>query len=295
MLPPSPTVSRVVVVVLDGLRADAIPLFPLPQLRGLAVRGAWTTSARTVLPSVTAAALTSLVAGVHPVDHGIEGDRFGLPRPRLPLTPLPALLGAHELPVRGFFTALPRVYRGFAERAVRRIGATVTFDGTTADDVLENALSVLGEVRRGLFLLHWPDADRAGHAHGWDSPEYLAAARRLDHAFGQLVRRIGALDDDGTLVIALADHGGGGAVANDHDSTHPLDTTIPMLLLGGAVMPGPLPAGVSLLDVPATVAWALGLTPPASYAGRPLAEAFHRLPAWVRRGARPLIAAERAA
>jgi len=48
------------------------------------------------------------------------------------------------------------------------------------------------------------------------------------------------------------------------------------VVVGGAVAPGALRRSASLLDVPATVAWALGLTPPASYAGSPFTEAFLR-------------------
>ena len=68
--------------------------------------------------------------------------------------------------------------------------------------------------------------------------------------------------------------GGGGASPRNHHSTHPLDLTIPIVIAGGQVARTTLPTGSSLLDVPATVAWALGIQPPASWDGRPLHEAF---------------------
>jgi arylsulfatase A-like enzyme len=80
--------------------------------------------------------------------------------------------------------------------------------------------------------------------------------------------------DPETLVIVCADHGGGGMEARGHNSLHPLDQRIPLVLLGGCVRAGRLPAGCSLLDVPATTCWALGVTPPANYSGRPLLQAF---------------------
>ncbi|MFP5356117.1 MAG: hypothetical protein ACLGIK_13375, partial [Gemmatimonadota bacterium] len=76
-------------------------------------------------------------------------------------------------------------------------------------------------------------------------------------------------------LVALADHGGGGAVARDHDSTHPHDRTIPLVLAGGDVVSGELAPLSSLLDVPATIAWAMGAGVPSGYAGRALVEAFH--------------------
>jgi arylsulfatase A-like enzyme len=79
--------------------------------------------------------------------------------------------------------------------------------------------------------------------------------------------------DPHTLVIALADHGGGGVTMNDHCEEHPLNWTIPVILAGGSVQRVTLEAA-HLLDIPATAAWALGLTPPDVYAGRALVEAI---------------------
>jgi arylsulfatase A-like enzyme len=101
------------------------------------------------------------------------------------------------------------------------------------------------------------------------SDPYAEAARRMDASVGALVSAID-LADPATLLIALADHGGGGAVPDHHNSEHPLDRTIPLMMAGGAVQPGALPPGASLLDVPATICWALGIPQPASFAGSPI-------------------------
>jgi arylsulfatase A-like enzyme len=124
-----------------------------------------------------------------------------------------------------------------------------------------------------LILFHWADADRAGHEFGWMSPEYGDAARRLDATLALLMAATGAESDPHTLVVALADHGGGGLVHDHHEGDHPLNCTIPLLLVGGGMRPRQL-AAASLLDVPTTVAWALGVTPPNAYVGRVLHEAF---------------------
>lgn len=105
------------------------------------------------------------------------------------------------------------------------------------------------------------------------SDEYARAAHRLDQALGLLAVLAGVEHDEGTLLIALADHGGGGVDPHDHNSDHPLDRTIPLLLAGLAVAGEEL-YEPSLPDVPATVLWALGIPLPDSYIGRPLYEAF---------------------
>ena len=55
---------------------------------------------------------------------------------------------------------------------------------------------------------------------------------------------------------------------------HPHDRTIPLVVAGGGVAQGELAPCTSILDVPATVAWALGVPVPPEYAGRVLVEAF---------------------
>ncbi len=267
-------VRRVIVVVLDGLRPDAIPRFGLHHAAALARRGTSTMLGRTVSPSVTAAAMASLLTGATPERHGLQDTRFHIPRPSGPLHPLPRLLAEHSYPSSAFLARMPLLLTGIAQRIAAHAGVSqARFSGIGAADILTAATATLRDQRRGLILLHWPDGDAAGHEHGWMSDGYAAAARGMDRELGRLVSMVD-LEDPATLLIALADHGGGGARVDHHDSAHPLDTTIPIMLAGGAVRRGDLGAGSSLLDVPATVCWALGIPQPESYAGRPLMHAI---------------------
>jgi len=273
MLRESP-VRRVVLVVLDGLRPDAIPRFDLANVTALARGGASTMLGRTVSPSVTACAMASLLTGATPHRHGLESDRFHLPRSRGTLDPLPRLLAARGLPTSAFLRAMPMLFATVAQRIAAHVGVhRARFRGEDCLAILEAARPTLFEQNTGLILMHWPDADKAGHAHGWMSTGYAEAARKFDAAMGELMQIID-LADPSTLLIALADHGGGGAVPDHHNSDHPLDRTIPIILAGGAVRPGSIPPGASLLDVPATICWALGLPQPESFAGRALTSCF---------------------
>lgn len=270
-------IRRVIVVVLDGLRPDAIDGFDLAHLRGIAERGAHTLAGTTVAPSVTAAAMGSLLTGVSPERHGLTSDRFHVPRSRGAIAPLPRLLEEAGYGTTACMAQVPLLYRRIARALARRLGvARPLFDGDRAEEILTVARPRLSSQRSGLLLFHWPDADRAGHAEGWMSPAYGQAARSMDAALGRLVDLTGVEHDPSTALIALADHGGGGATPRDHDSAHPLDRTIPIVIAGGAVVPGRLGAGTSILDVPATVLWALGVTAPPTYEGRALVEAFDR-------------------
>lgn len=271
-------VRRIVLVVLDGLRPDAIVRFRLQRVAGLARRGASTFRAQTVSPSITPCAMASLLTGSAPERHGMRSERIQIPRPRGPVHPLAKELGKHSLPSSFFMPQVPWLMRGIAARLAAALGiGEFRCRGRDADEVLDAARGRLASQERGLIALHWLDADRAGHEFGWMSPEYGAAAERMDAALGELESLVDLCDPE-TVLIALADHGGGGATAKHHDSAHPLDTTIPVMLAGGAIVPCELGTGVSLTDVPATILWALGIDRPDSYVGRPLLQAFAKLP-----------------
>lgn len=268
---------RVVLVVLDGLRPDAIDAFSLPHLLALESVGASTRTASTVSPSVTAAAMGSLLTGVRPEVHGLTSDRFHIPHSRGPVHPLPAALREAGLTTSAFLAQPPLLFRRLGKALAVRLGIqSAHFVGQQAPEIALAARHTLATQRRGLIVFHLPDADRAGHAHGWMSPEYGDAARRLDATTGLL--RALALDDhmDDTLLVVCADHGGGGAVSNDHDSAHPLDRMIPVILAGCGVRRGAALGDASLLDVPVTLLSVLGVPVPDDYEGRVLEEAFAR-------------------
>lgn len=266
-------IRRVVLVVLDGLRGELVQQGTLPNLDRLCDQGAWTNRATTVNPSVTAAAMLSLFTGVSPGRHGIGTDGFAIPPRADQLRPISRLLSAARLPTSIHMRRIPLHYRWLAAR-MKRLAGVAAFEsrGRTSSEVLAAARPALEEQRRGLIFMHWPEADQAGHDHGWGSPEYLDAVTSLDHSVGNLVAQLES-QRDLPLVIFCADHGGGGIDPFDHESDHPLDITIPILLWGAGVRPGAL-HDATLLDIPPTVLWALGLQQPSDYEGRPLLEAF---------------------
>jgi arylsulfatase A-like enzyme len=272
----SPVVARrVILVVADGLRPDIIPLLDLPTLGHLARQGAATLDGRTVSPSVTAAAMASLLTGVEPRVHGLDNSRFRIPRPSERIDPMPHVLRTAGVSTSAWRARLPWTYRGLGAALGARLGFDrVCFSGSGAGEILTAARAALSGPCEGLLMLHWPDADRAGHDYGWPSPAYLRAARGIDHWLGELDRIASASRDDDTLLIVLADHGGGGTRRRDHDSYHPLNRRIPIILAGGVVRQTMLLPDSSLIDVPPTILHALGVEIPASYSGRVLIEAF---------------------
>ena len=263
--------ARCVMFLVDGLRPDAIRPDLAPSLHALAQDYTHAPHAFTVRPSATVAAVLSLTTGVGPATHGLVEPGLANLRKLGSLRPVPRVLGARQLPttvVAGEIVAaevpVARVLTGVA--GVSRFVATAG----PARRVAAAALGRLRFVPDGLVIVYVNDCDRAGHAEGWMSPSYLDAVREVDLAVGQL--RACAAD---SLLLVLADHGGGGVEPKDHDKPHPTNDRIPLVLAGPRIRRRHvLREPASLLDVPPTVLWSLGLDIPAEYEGRVLYDAF---------------------
>lgn len=264
---------RVVVLLVDGLRPDAVTVDRMPSLYHLGAKFVRAAHATTVRPSTTVAALTSLVTGVSPRRHGLTDA--GVP----PITtlagvePLPRLLRRCGLAASVVAAELPLIRRWMvrALTAVAGIGK-LSFADPDPVRMADAVIAAMERAPRGLILVYFPHCDQAGHAHGWMSPAYLRAVRRVDETIGilapVLVRE---------LAIVLSDHGGGGAAARDHDTPHPLNDRIPLILAGRRLpQSAVIERGVSLLDVPVTIAEALGVPVPSSYEGSSLLDLVTR-------------------
>lgn len=265
---------KIVLVVVDGLRPDAITAEEMPALKAMIANGWHAPSARTVRPSVTVAALTSLGCGVAPATHGLTEGRFReLPRLSM-LNPLPAELRRLGVETSVVTPELPGAARWLAGALLRLAGVTRLIATSSAPAKLVEAgmERVAGNRKRELVVIYLNDADIAGHAWGWMSGAYLQAVRTIDRA---LARILPITTDQEALVVLTADHGGGGVIGNDHDHPHPVNETIPIAMLGGRVAPGVVASeNVRLLDIPPTVLHGFGGTAPAGYEGRVIHEAF---------------------
>ncbi len=267
---------KVLLLVIDGLRPDAVTPAVMPVLNGL-IREGWSAAhAVTVRPSVTVAALTSLATGVSPERHGLVHPRL-TSLGRVPaLAPLPVALRRMGVATTVVAPVLGGTARWVTGALLRLGGITRLLPAPPAPGhVIEGATDQLrGNPRPEFVVAYVNDTDIAGHAWGWMSAPYLQAAAMVDRGLTPLRA---SLEDPGTLVIVCADHGGGGVLHTDHDHPHPVNDRIPLFLLGKRVQCGATgmePA--RLLDIPPTVLWALGGTAPAQYEGRVLNEAFVR-------------------
>lgn len=73
------TYDKVVIVVFDGLRPDCVTPQRMPRLAAFAAHNKSFSQARSVFPSMTRVATTSIATGAPPSIHGIVGNQFYFP------------------------------------------------------------------------------------------------------------------------------------------------------------------------------------------------------------------------
>jgi arylsulfatase A-like enzyme len=271
---------KALLVIIDGLRPDAITLQRMPALAGMIQAGWRAEAAATVRPSVTVAALTSLATGITPARHGLTDVRIASLGRLRGLRPLPLELRRHGVGTVVITGQLAGSARWLAGALLRLAGAGRLVPATPSPrNLMDVALRELhGNKARELIVVYLNDADLAGHAWGWMSPAYLQATATIDRALGRLAP---LAEDPDALIVVTADHGGGGVLEYEHDHPHPLNEAIPVAMLGGRVIPGTVSREpVHLLDIPPTLLHGFGGTAPAAWEGRVLHEAFIPEPAW---------------
>ncbi|MFE1663395.1 alkaline phosphatase family protein [Microbacterium sp. P02] len=206
-----------VVFVVDGLGARNLA-GRAGHARFLAPLSTKKDVARTVFPSTTAAALTSLLTGEWPGEHGIVGYRARVPgTDDVPnqlkgwetdglspttwqrCTPIMEREAARGRPC---FVVSRAEYlgSGFTEATLR--GATFR----VADDLIERvelAADAAAQHPGALVYLYAPELDSAGHRFGWESDEWGTTLELVDRAAlalqASLPRGVGA--------VLTADHG----------------------------------------------------------------------------------------
>lgn len=257
--------NPIVVISIDGLRPDAIAKAKATNLMKLINGGTSFSRARTVRPSVTLPAHTSMLTGLDPAQHGIVWDVY-LPTYG-PVRHKTALEIAKEA---GFHTAL-----FVAKEKLLHLNRPNSVDHFEKTDKEGNAIAdafadYVGQ--RGLpdvSFLHLPDPDASGHLYLWMSRLYLSAVRSADHAVGRIVetaRR--APGDQKPTIIVTADHGGHGF---NHIDDIKENNQVPFIVNGDKIAAGIIRDDlVQTSDVAPTILSILGLAIPDHWTSRPV-------------------------
>lgn len=190
--------------------------------------------ARTILPSTTAAAITSFGTGALPGKTRMVGYSVAIPasgnstRQGPPTIYSPATLnGLTTMNLLAFTDGIdveswqsePTLFERLASAGVESVvisPPTFASSGLTraalrgsrhvgAVSLTDRVNAALKELRKGapLVYLYWSDIDHAGHKHGAHSPQWTAALEEFDAGLKTLLRHLPA----GVQTMLTADHG----------------------------------------------------------------------------------------
>ncbi len=255
--------SKVLLVLVDGMRPDALAQTGHPLFDTLKLECAYALDARTVFPSVTLPCHMSLFHSVAPERHGILTNLY-VPQVR---------------PVKGLFDTLCTFKRTNAMfynweelRDLARPGA-LAFGQYVSGRVYgyEEANAILADAAAECIAKYAPDCvflylgftDEAGHASGWMSEEYMRSIRQ---SLDCIARVLNGLSADYRFLLT-ADHGGHD---RSHGTTMPEDMTIPIFARGPEFAAGSRMNGASILDIAPTIVKLLGVPAEDEWEGKPL-------------------------
>lgn len=215
------TAKHIVLIVIDGLGDALINEQSAPNLA--AHRIGRITS---VFPSTTASAVTTLLTGLAPAQHGLTGwhmwfaeiDRILAVLPLVPRGPrvpgwdrrsLPPTLFAHhglaEQVTRHHLTLSPRSIAGSPFNAFHCRGSTcLPYDAPAEFFPLLAATLTAGSDLPSYVHAYLPDLDELMHEVGPAAPATGALLKDIDAAFGEFLQFIAGT---GTHVVLTADHG----------------------------------------------------------------------------------------
>ena len=238
-------------VVVDGLRLDAVTPETMPATAALALSGTLV-EAHHVPPTFTRPGLTTIATGAPPV---LSGVNYNSRQGRVQVETL-----FHVAHRAGLATALMSTSNRWL----------VEMFGTGFDRVADYSREMLegyvrareaGADRDALLTIYlgWPDS--AGHEYGPESQEYRDAIARVDAEVAALVA---SLDLERDTILLLSDHGhrlGGG-----HGGNELVVKQVPVILAGAGIRQGALVEAEEprFVGGAASTAMAiLGLRPPA--------------------------------
>lgn len=270
-------IKHVILIGCDGFGAYALPEAQMPQLKKLMREGAWSLTARSVLPSSSAVNWASLLMGAGPTVHGYTEWNSAVPEipsadtSRFGLFPSVFSLLKEQRPEA--VSALIYSWQGI-DPLVEKAATTLRVAAKDNDDFcVDTAAAIIRSQKPVLTFIHLDQPDGVGHNIGHRTPEYYKELQQVDARIGKIVK---AVKDAGiagaSVILVTADHGGKG---KGHGGKSLDEVQIPWVAYGRGVRKGKaLQHPIITYDTAATIAWLLKLKPPASWRGLPVKEAF---------------------
>ncbi|MBQ3126820.1 MAG: alkaline phosphatase family protein, partial [Clostridia bacterium] len=127
------------------------------------------------------------------------------------------------------------------------------YNENTDEKITDAAIDYIRREEPDFLFLYLGDTDEAGgHSQGWMSEGYLDVVKKAWACIERVYRAL----PEGYTLITTADHGGHG---RSHGSDMDEDMLIPICFCGPDFAPDTAIEGVSIKDIPTTIAALLGV------------------------------------
>jgi len=259
--------TKAVHVIIDGLRPDAIAQAACPGLKALMHRGAFSLTARSVMPTLTLPCHVSIFHSVTPERHGIlDNDWHSMAQP------LPGLVEVlKEAGLRcAFFTNWDPLRNLCQPNQLAMMYCYNTSETDPMSDhrIADQAAHYLQHDSFDYSFVYFGSLDTVGHWYGWMSDAYIKHIEEVDRCLQIVVQ---AVPED-SVILLHSDHGG-------HDHKHGTDSDedmlIPWMIAGTNIRKNHhIQSEVSLLNAAPTIAACLGVAPAVEWQGSPVSEIF---------------------
>ena len=257
---------RFIVIVIDGCRADRLLEADTPFIDNLRREGVDYTDTSTVYPARTVTGFSSMFTGAPPKSHGMSSNFV----PSLGVKCESIFDALRSGGLNGKLVGIAHLVDAFGETDVETVTAV-----TNNDDIdvamSARAKSVIERDAPDLLVLQLPSVDQTGHARGSYNSEYLAKIEESDRIIQEFLEWCASSGYlDGATVLVTADHGQGIGIGG-HGHMSPSERYVPCIMWGeGVERTGRVDEPRSVMDVAPTVAYFLGVDPPAQSVGQVL-------------------------
>lgn len=255
--------KKVILILVDGLRPDALETCGNPYGKELLQKSAYSLEAETVYPSVTLPCHVSLFHSVTPERHGTTTNTY-TPQVR-PIRGLCEQLRLADKKCAFFYNweELRDLSRPSSLTYSYFVSGELNTYEKANEMVTANALSYIKEEKPDFAFVYLGLTDHAGHVHGWMGEQYMEACRL---SLEEIRRLTEAFSGEYTIIIT-ADHGGHG---RSHGSAEQEDMRIPLLGLGPDFEPGKIFEHANICDIAPTITTLMGIEAVAEWEGKSL-------------------------
>ncbi len=257
---------RFITIVIDGCRFDRLEEADTPFIDKLRREGVDYVDTSTVYPARTVTGFSSMFTGAPPRVHGMSSNFV----PSLGIKCESIFDALRTGGLTGKLVGIAHLVDAFGETDVETVTAVTNND--EIDDALKaRAKAVVERYDPDLLILQLLSVDQTGHARGSYNSEYLAKIEDSDRHIEDFLGwcdSVGYLE--GATVVITVDHGQGIGIGG-HGHMGPTERYVPCIMWGeGMEIQGEVDEPRSVMDVTATIAYYLGVDPPAQSVGQVL-------------------------